>query len=88
MLTFIEQLISLVQAKPLLQNYSLMEYESDKIMDNISKISQILQTDGKMFGCLTKTNSRLVLFFPLLMFFCYGIVSDINCICCPHHFIF
>jgi len=42
--------------------------------DNISETSQLLQTDGKMFCCLTKANSRLLLFIPLLMFLLWDCV--------------
>jgi len=60
-----------------------MEYKNDKIMDNISEISQIMQTYGNRFGYLTKTNSRLLLFFSLLIFL-YGTLCDINFIYCPY----
>jgi len=40
--------MSLVQVKPLLHNSSLMENKNDKIKDNISEISQIMQMNAKM----------------------------------------
>jgi len=72
--TFNEQLVSLVQAKPLLHNSPLMEYKNDKITDTISETSNILKTDGQMFLCFKKANLRLLLFISLLMFLLWDCV--------------
>jgi len=40
--------MNLVQVKPLLHNSSRMEYKDDKIQDNISETSRILQIDDRI----------------------------------------
>jgi len=52
--TFNEQLVSLVQAKPLSHKLSVMEYKNNKIKDNIRKYHTICKVT--MFCCLTKLN--------------------------------
>jgi len=45
-----------------------MEYNHDKIKDNISETSQMSQSYDQVFCCLQKANPRLLVFIPLLMF--------------------
>jgi len=42
--------MSLVQAKPLSHKLSVMEYENDKIKDNILQTSHILQSGDDMLS--------------------------------------
>jgi len=70
--TFNEQLMSLIQANPLLHKLSVMSTRMVKQRITLCEHHNFYKL--MIFCCLTKANSRLLLFLPLLIFLLWDCV--------------